>query len=259
MQFLKTLGLIVLGFGCGRAGSNLSPDAESGLVGLWKGTYTDSLGLAAQRTYEVDLDLKKGGEFVLRHLALGNGASGSYSQLSDKKRILLNIRDSHIKAFRLDGSMYEFDYVKNGDRLELTSEKSSYLLSRQEVYTSTALDGQWYCSDEQVGFWRYHIQNNIFKMTHTNEDGVTYFLAGTILYQQAKEKNRIIAELAIEEALPFTSIPGLIIEVNKLGRGQKAQPMKSYLRVKSAEPQLEEVEPIECNKVDSVSNPDSSF
>ena len=203
---------LVLTVSCG--GEELIPLGSSGagLVGFWRGSYTVLSNNGVSKSFEVDINFKKDGAFTLRHLSVGNSASGTYTEVAKKKQVVMSIRESSIAAFKLQSqSSKEYDYALDDDTLELTSPEVTYKLTRRaSPLESLAMDGQWYCPSETQGFRRFFVQGNSFWMTLTENTGISYFMRGKVTYETAslgQSAQKAVFEL--EEVRPHKDFPSM--------------------------------------------------
>jgi hypothetical protein len=200
---------IVLLSSCGTEGDIPLGVEQAGLTGLWRGIYSEK-SLDRTKSYEVDLHFKSQGEFVLRHLTMGNSASGTFTEDAGDKSVLMSVRTSSISAFKLTASTYEFKYEINKDgRMEMDSQEARYLLVKQGDSSSPelALDGQWYCPSEEEGFRRFYVESGSYWMTYTAKTGVSFFLRGEVVYEtQVSSKDEQKARLTILEVHPYQEI-----------------------------------------------------
>jgi hypothetical protein len=183
------LGICIMG--CGADG-DIPINSDTPLFeGIWRGTYSVSTEGGID-SYEVDLQFKNRGEFVLRHLTVGNVATGTYTENVGEKTLLMSVRNSKITAFQLLANTYEYTYkMLSDDQMELSSNSTRYLLNKQSSVQKETLpfDGQWYCPSENEGFKRLYIESGRFWMTHTEPEGVSYFLEGEVSFE-ASQSNR---------------------------------------------------------------------
>ena len=243
-MFWVLLALILSG--CGQSGETSSEVSDSSLVGVWRGTYTNLLEAPSENTYEVDLDLQSDGGFLLRHLETGNSASGAYAHIENEQRFILDVRKSHIKSFRLEGETYEFKSSLKNRGLLLSSDNSSYRLDLRPNLQlgGNFIEGSWYCSNPTLGFWRFVILGNLFRLAYTENGGITYFLSGKISYTDTSGGWAGVS-LHIEEALPTMVFSQLSFKISK-----SPQNVNNGMLYISGDDQnlVEELQPIKCRR-----------
>lgn len=248
----KPLFLGICMLGCGAEGDiPLNSDAPI-FDGIWRGTYS----VANQGdidSYEVDLQFKNRSEFVLRHLTVGNVATGTYTEKEGEKTLLMSVRNSKITAFQLLANTYEYAYkMLSDDQMELSSSSARYLLKKQSSVEkeSLPLDGQWYCPSENEGFKRLYIENGHFWMTHTEPEGVSYFLAGEVSFEASQnsrsEQVAIFENIEVHPMKPMGEVKGFL--------SFNTQTSKFVLELVSEEKdstKIKSFSTVRCQKIDS--------
>ena len=254
----RILRLLVLAFvsnGCGEHAVLPIPAGEDSLAGLWRGIYSIEAN-GGSRSFEVDLQFDVEGRFTLRHLSKGNTANGTYSEQKTAQNLLINIEENHIAAFSLTASTYKFSYLMLRGKLNLYSDNSRYQLIRQldDQSVEAGFDGQWSCSHEDEGFWRFLIHGNSLLMTYTADSGISHWVEGNVVYDVAGSgENERRAEIQLVQSTPPLSITSMMaimttdpktglqtLALVKPQEGDQLEVVRDWIPCEKIEPQPEE-------------------
>ncbi len=210
---MKRITLLILTnlilVGCG---SNANPNTIPTLTGtFWNGMFSSTNGKNAK----VSVNFYKDQSFDIAPLEkLNQNASGTYTDMTKSKSLLLDIKQSQYTLVGNSESSQDFKYEINENELILKGDAGEYLLvqrdsDKNEKTKTNRLLGDWGCSPKDGSTWGINIASTSFRGHKMQAERRTIFFEGDVLDSYTNNGSKEVMILKIMSTNDHAKLVGI--------------------------------------------------